>query len=150
MSAPAAPAQPVMVRPEVRSRPARPGYRALSIAVLLLSGLLVWYFLLATRGAPVPAATELGRWYGVIGALLLAFLSLYGLRRFGYSLQAGRLEWWYRAHLALGVLCLALLGCHCASAWLGTPTAPGGRWAHGFRSPFLTLLQIGFWGTVLT
>jgi hypothetical protein len=89
----------------------------------------------ATSGARVPASTQIGRWYGLAGALLFTFGALYSVRHPVYRKRAGALEWWYRAHLVLGVVALVLLGCHSG--------------LH-VRSGFLALLQVGFWGTVLT
>lgn len=116
-------------------RPRRAGYRALALGTLAVCVLLTAYFLSATSGTQVPAATQLGRWYGLAGALLFTFGALYSVRHPVYRKRAGSLEWWYRAHLVLGVVALALLGCH-----------SGIR----VRSGFLALLQLGFWGTVLT
>lgn len=116
-------------------RPRRAGYRALAIGTLAVCTLLAAYFLSATTGSQVPAATQIGRWYGLAGALLFIFGAFYSVRRPVYRKRAGSLEWWYRAHLVLGVVALVLLGCHSG--------------IH-VRSGFLALLQIGFWGTVLT
>lgn len=116
-------------------RPKRPGYRLLTILTLLGCAALVAYFVSATAGAKVPAATLVGRWYGIAGALLFAFGALYNVRHQVYRHRTGALEWWYRAHLALGAVAIAVLGCH-----------------SGFemRSGFLAALQVGFWGTVIT
>jgi hypothetical protein len=146
---------PAAVRPQVQRRPARAGYRLLVLLSWLGGAALVAYFVSHTRGAAVPAATYLGRWYGLIGFVLFLFLSLYGLRRVGYRTQVGRLEWWYRAHLMLGVVTLALLGAHCASPFLGASaagvgTSPGAVLHYAARSPFLITLHVGFWGTLLT
>lgn len=116
-------------------RPRRPGYRALAAGTVAVCAVLAAYFLSATSGSLVPAATQLGRRYGLAGALLFTFGALYSVRHPVYRKRAGALEWWYRAHLVLGVVALVLLGCHSG--------------LH-VRSGFLALLQIGFWGTVLT
>ncbi len=123
------------VRPDVATRPTRTGYRVLTVLAWLLSGGLIWFYLQATAGAEVPAATQWGRYYGLAGTVLFAFLALYGLRRISYRSRSGTLQFWYRAHLVLGLIALVLLGCHSGFQ---------------FRSPFLTALQIGYWGTVGT
>jgi hypothetical protein len=121
--------------PAAFPRPRRSGYRTLALGTLAVCVLLTAYFLTVTSGTQVPAATQLGRWYGLAGALLFTFGALYSVRHPVYRKRAGSLEWWYRAHLVLGVVALVLLGCH-----------SGIR----VRSGFLALLQVGFWGTVLT
>lgn len=123
------------VRPEVTSKPTRTGYRVLTLLAWLASGGLIWFYVRATAGAEVPAATQWGRYYGLAGTVLFAFLALYGLRRISYRSRSGTLQFWYRAHLILGLIALVLLGCHSGFQ---------------FRSPFLTALQIGYWGTVGT
>jgi hypothetical protein len=62
-------------------------------------------------------------------------LALYSARHAAYRRRVGSLELWYRTHLWLGVLALALLGAHC-----------------GFhcRGLFLTLMQVFFWGAMVT
>jgi hypothetical protein len=107
----------------------------LAIGTIVMCIVLTAYFLSATSGTHVPAATQIGRWYGLAGALLFTFGALYSVRHPVYRKRAGSLEWWYRAHLVLGSVALVLLGCHSGVQ---------------VRSGFLALLQIGFWGTVLT
>jgi len=116
-------------------RPRRPGYQALAVGTVAVCAVLAAYFLSATSGTHVPAATQIGRWYGLAGAVLFTFGALYSVRHPVYRKRAGSLEWWYRAHLVLGVVALVLLGCHSG--------------IH-VRSGFLAVLQVGFWGTVLT
>lgn len=128
------PAYPSFTR-AVQRRPARTAYRVLVVLIWLLGAALVALFVQQVRGAAVPAATAIGRIYGLIGAVLFAFLALYGLRRIGYRIRLGTLETWYRAHLVLGSLALVLLACHSGFA---------------FRTPFLAALQIAFWGAFLS
>lgn len=128
-------ARGTVIRPTTEIRPARKGYRFLTVLVWLASAGLIVNFVNATRGSTVPAATQVGRLYGLAGTVLFAFLALYGLRRISYFSRIGRLEFWYRAHLLLGLLALVLLGCHSGFQ---------------FRSPFLAALQIGFWGSIAT
>lgn len=124
-----------VIRPTTEIRPVRKGYRLLTVLVWLLSAGLIGYFVQQTRGAAVPASTQVGRLYGLVGTGLFVFLALYGLRRISYFSRFGKLEFWYRAHLLLGLVALVLLGCHSGFQ---------------FRSPFLAALQIGFWGSVGT
>jgi hypothetical protein len=107
----------------------------LTLLTLIGCGMLVAYYVSATAGSKVPAATLVGRWYGISGALLFTFGALYNVRHQVYRQRMGSLEWWYRAHLTLGAVAIAVLGCH-----------------SGFemRSGFLAALQVGFWGTVIT
>jgi len=119
----------------VHARPWRPTYRLLTLAAWVLCAYLIWYYLEHTGAAEVPAATQVGRWYGLIGSVLFGFLAFYGLRRVAYRTSIGRLEWWYRTHLVLGLVALVILACHSGFA---------------FRSWFLGALQVGFWGAVLT
>jgi hypothetical protein len=106
-----------------------------TVPVLALSAWIVWFYLRATAGWSVPAATPLGRWYGGVGAGLMLVLVLYSVRHSAYRRRWGSLEVWYRTHLWLGVLALALVGAHC-----------------GFRCRglFLTLLQLFFWGAIVS
>jgi hypothetical protein len=106
-----------------------------TVPVLALSAWVVWFYLRATAGWSVPAATPLGRWYGGVGAGLMLILVLYSVRHAAYRRRWGSLQLWYRTHLWLGVLSLALVGAHC-----------------GFRCRglFLTLLQLFFWGAVVS
>jgi hypothetical protein len=106
-----------------------------TVPVLALSAWVVWFYLRATAGWSVPAATPLGRWYGGVGAGLMLLLVLYSVRHAAYRRRWGSLQLWYRTHLWLGVLALAMVGAHC-----------------GFRCRglFLTLLQLFFWGAVVS
>jgi hypothetical protein len=111
------------------------GYQILSAVTLVLCAVLLAVYLKAVGSDPIPARTQLGRVYGLVGFLLLLVLAAYGARRYAYHVRLMPLEWWYRAHLLLGLLALTLLGCHSGFA---------------LRSPFLAVLQVSFWGVVLT
>jgi hypothetical protein len=115
-------------------RRARLIWLASGIVLALALGLILFY-LRATAGWSPRAATPLGRWYGGIGAGLMLVLGLYWARRGQYRSRLGSLELWYRAHLWLGVIALALLGAHSGFACRGI---------------FLTTLQCFFWGAMLT
>jgi hypothetical protein len=124
--------------PRRRSAPARRRRGQIWLATAPVIGLSAWlvtFYLRATAGWSVPAATPLGRWYGGMGAGLMLVLALYSARHAAYRRRFGSLELWYRTHLWLGVLALALLGAHC-----------------GFRCRglFLTLMQVFFWGAMVT
>jgi hypothetical protein len=101
--------------------------------VMALCAWLVWFYLEATAGWSVRAASPLGRWYGGVGAGLMLLLVLYSVRHASYRRRLGSLEVWYRSHIWLGIVALALVSVHC-----------------GFRcrGPFLTLLQLSFWGSM--
>jgi hypothetical protein len=121
--------------PRLPARAARAAYGYLGPVTIAACLGLAGVFFARTAGAAVPAATAWGRWYGLAGALLLLFLSVYGIRRLAHRSPMGSLVAWYRLHLLLGTVALTLLGCHSGFA---------------FRSPFLAVLQLTFWGTVLT
>lgn len=111
----------------------------LPVLLALAAGIaLVYLFQRETAGARMAAATELGRWYGLVGTLLFAFLALYGLRRVVFRAGWGRMGVWYQLHLAGGLIAFALLACHC-----GNPIRP----LPDYGSSMLAGLQIGFWGT---
>jgi hypothetical protein len=65
----------------------------------------------------------------------MLLLVLYWGRRADYRRRFGRLEVWYRTHLWIGLIALALVGAH-----------------SGFRcrGVFLTTLQLFFWGAMAT
>jgi len=119
---------------QIRAR-ATASYQLLTAFVIVICAVLVAFFIHATVDDAVPAASQVGRVYGLIGVALMAFLAAYGIRRYAYRARIMRLETWYRAHLVLGVVTLTLLGCHSGFA---------------FRSMFLGTLQVSFWGAVLT
>lgn len=119
--------------PRTRSRrPPWPIWLGTTITFALSLAAALWYWH-ATDGFTPRAATPVGRWYGGVGAGLMALLTLYVVRRRCYRRRMGSLEVWYRAHLWVGVLALALVGVHC-----------------GFRTRglFLSFMQIAFWGSV--
>jgi hypothetical protein len=115
-----------------RRREAWPIWLGTAITAAIAVAAALWYWRV-TEGFSPRAATPIGRWYGGVGVGLMALLTLYIARRRCFRRRLGSLELWYRAHLWLGVLALALVGVHC-----------------GFhtRGLFLTLLQIAFWGSV--
>lgn len=120
----------------VRIRPSLRNFRLMhTVLAVVAFGLVLLYQWEVAGVGGVGASTQMGRLYGLVGTGLMLFLAFYPLRRVLYRGRIGTMEFWYRAHLAVGVLGLALIGCHCGFA---------------FRSPFLATLQIGFWGTVLT
>ncbi|MBM3459121.1 MAG: hypothetical protein FJX77_11390 [Armatimonadetes bacterium] len=126
------------VRPKLQVRPQRPIYRALTALTWGGSAVLVWLWIQNTKGMAHGAAGQLGRIYGLVGAVIFLYLVYYGFRRISYYTGVLNQEWWYRGHLLLGWLSLVMVGCH---AWNLND------WT---RSPFLIALQIGFWGTMAT
>lgn len=135
MSASESAATGSLSRRDSYGRPQRTGYHGLTVLAWIIVAVLTYYFVRHTAGARVPAATQVGRLYGLVGTVLFVFLAGYGVRRIAYRGQMGALEWWYRAHLLLGLVTLGLLACHSGFS---------------MRRPFLVLLQLGFWGTLLT
>lgn len=125
-------------RPQFHVRPQRMGYRLLMVIAAVATPVLVWLWIQQTRGMTHGAASQLGRIYGLIGAIVFLYLVYYGFRRISYYTGPLNQEWWYRGHLLLGWLSFVMVGCH---AW---------NLKDWTRSPFLIALQIGFWGTMLT
>lgn len=115
--------------------PSRRSYEGLAISAIVAGTSLAWHFQSHSSGALVPATTEVGRWYGLAGALLFSVSALaqaWGPAEFRFTGSSAR---GYQVHLVLGTLLLALVGFY-----------------QGFqvRPDFLILLQAGFWATVFT
>ncbi len=117
------------------NRPGRAIYLWTAALTLGLCGWLISIYHQSTNGAPISAATETGRWYGLAAGVLILVLALYGVRRRAHRNPVGPLSWWYRSHLLLGMVAMTLLACH------------GG---FRLRTPFLTVLQISIWGALLS
>jgi len=84
---------------------------------LLLGGVCIGLYL--SQGADGPQPPNGGTWQGytlgTIGALLIVWLSLLGIRKRRYGSTAGTVEGWASAHVYLGTLLLLVATLHCAA-----------------------------------
>lgn len=60
--------------------------------------------------------------YGLVGTLFMAFAALLGARKRALLLRVGRLAWWMKGHLWLGLLSLPIILLHGAFQFGGTLT----------------------------
>ena len=79
----------------------------LKIAVLATGGAVVWYAIDAPRGVP-SGSTWLGYTLGIVGAVLIVWLMLFGVRKRRYAAGEWRLEAWLSGHVYFG-LALAII-----------------------------------------
>ncbi len=95
---------------------ARSRYLWIALALCLVSiGLYVWH-----DPDPVPnGGTWLGYTLGTIGALLIVWLLLFGVRKRSYSTSLGSTRGWLSAHIYLGtaLILVALLHCGFQFGW---------------------------------
>jgi hypothetical protein len=83
----------------------------------LVLGLLA-VLLYATQGGGAPQPANGGTWQGyvlgTVGALLIVWLSLLGIRKRSYSSNQGTVQGWTSAHVYLGGMLLVVATLHCA------------------------------------
>jgi hypothetical protein len=86
-------------------------YRYFWVALLLALGSLVAYIVHDPLGAPANGGTWLGYTLGTIGALLILWLTWFGVRKRRYGAGVGSLRGWLSAHVYLGtaLILIALL-----------------------------------------
>lgn len=89
------------------------GGRYFWFALLLTIGSFVLYF---TQGGVQPpnGGTWQGYVLGTIGALLIVWLALLGVRKRNYANGSGTLQGWTSAHIYLGTAVLVIGSLHCA------------------------------------
>jgi hypothetical protein len=87
------------------------GSRYLWISVALTAGSLVAY-LWHDPGGPPNGGTWLGYTLGTIGALLIVWLMLFGVRKRRYLDSAGTLRGWLSAHIYLGTSLILIVLLH--------------------------------------
>lgn len=90
-------------------------YRYLWLALLLVAVSVALYFSQATDAAqPRNGGTWQGYTLGILGALLIVWLSLLGVRKRSYRSSMGRVQGWTSAHVYLGLALLVIATLHCA------------------------------------
>lgn len=90
-------------------------YRYLWLALLLVVVSIVLYFSQAADGAqPRNGGTWQGYTLGTVGALLIVWLSLLGVRKRSYRSAMGNVQGWTSAHVYLGLALLVIATLHCA------------------------------------
>ncbi len=88
-------------------------YLFVAVGVLLLS--VVLYLSQAGGAQPPNGGTWQGYVLGTIGALLIVWLSLLGVRKRRYSSSLGTVQGWTSAHVYLGAALLVVATLHCAA-----------------------------------
>ncbi|MEQ8517341.1 MAG: hypothetical protein RIC38_17215 [Chromatocurvus sp.] len=90
-------------------------YRYLWLALILVAASVALYFSQAADGAqPRNGGTWQGYTLGTVGALLIVWLSLLGVRKRSYRSAMGRVQGWTSAHVYLGLALLVIATLHCA------------------------------------
>lgn len=90
-------------------------FRYLWLALLLIAASMALYFSQATDAAqPRNGGTWQGYTLGTLGALLIVWLSLLGVRKRSYRSAMGRVQGWTSAHVYLGLALLVIATLHCA------------------------------------
>ncbi|MBU3695077.1 MAG: hypothetical protein FGM40_09700 [Rhodocyclaceae bacterium] len=87
------------------------GFRYLKWSLLLAVGSIVAYVLDEPRTVP-NGGTVLGYTLGIIGALLIAWLILFGMRKRAYRSNLGTVRGWLSAHIWLGLSLLVVATLH--------------------------------------
>jgi hypothetical protein len=85
--------------------------RYLWVALALTGASVVAYWLHAPQEPP-NGGTVLGYTLGTIGALLIVWLTWFGIRKRRYSSTAGTLQGWLSAHIYLGVALIVVVLLH--------------------------------------
>lgn len=84
-------------------------YLKLSVALALISIVAYWWY---DPIEPQNGGTWLGYTLGTIGALLIVWLTLFGLRKRSYRNRLGTMQGWLSAHVYLGVSLLVIATLH--------------------------------------
>jgi hypothetical protein len=87
-------------------------YRWLWVALALASGSLAAYAWHDPLGAPPNGGTWLGYTLGTIGALLIVWLTWFGVRKRRYGAGSGSVRGWLSAHVYLGTSLILLTLLH--------------------------------------
>lgn len=89
-------------------------YLKWGLALLLLSVLLYLTQGGSSAAQPPNGGTWQGYVLGTLGALLIVWLSLLGVRKRSYASTAGTVQGWASAHVYLGTVLLVVATLHCA------------------------------------
>lgn len=87
-------------------------YRYLWIALILSAASLIAYLWHQPAGAPPNGGTWLGYTLGTIGALLILWLTYFGIRKRRYSSGLGTVTGWLSAHVYLGTTLIIVAFLH--------------------------------------
>ncbi|NND66837.1 MAG: hypothetical protein HKN19_04540 [Halioglobus sp.] len=91
-------------------------FRYLYIALALTGASIVLYITQGGNSAQPPnGGTWQGYTLGTIGALLIVWLSLLGVRKRQYSSNVGSVQSWASAHVYLGIALIVVATLHCAA-----------------------------------
>ncbi len=91
-------------------------FRYLYIALALAGASIVLYITQSGNTAQPPnGGTWQGYTLGTVGALLILWLSLLGIRKRQYSSNVGSVQSWASAHVYLGIALLVVATLHCAA-----------------------------------
>ncbi len=88
------------------------GFRYLKLAAALTAACIVAYVVDAPRTIP-NGGTWLGYTLGTLGALIILWLSLFGVRKRAYASSMGTLRGWLSAHVWLGLALVIIGTLHC-------------------------------------
>jgi len=88
------------------------GFRYLKLAGGLTAASVLAYVLEAPRTVP-NGGTWLGYTLGTLGALLIVWLSLFGIRKRAYRASLGSVRGWLSAHVWLGLAVVVIGTLHC-------------------------------------
>ncbi len=80
--------------------------------VVLIAGTAVYIPYATGRSASPGGDTLIGLAFGLIGAAMILFAALLGLRKKWLTLRVGSLTWWMKGHLWLGALSLLMVLFH--------------------------------------
>lgn len=81
------------------------------IFLFILSVVMITYFL-QLKGADTGAGSAYGIFHGVLGIVLMIYLSLYKARKSVYHLRLGTIQSWLQAHIYMGIISLVLVLMH--------------------------------------
>lgn len=88
------------------------GFRYLKLAAALTAVCIAAYVIDAPRTVP-NGGTWLGYTLGTLGALIILWLSLFGIRKRAYTSSMGTLRGWLSAHVWMGLALVVIGTLHC-------------------------------------
>lgn len=121
-------------------------FRWFLATVLLTTGVIVWYFTVATTIGTLPTGgTPIGLILGVLGAAIIGFEMLIWPRKRFYQVRTlpfFRTKYWLKAHIWLGLFCVPV-------AVLHSGFRTGGALSTGLMIVFAIVIASGIWGLFL-